>query len=159
MLELLSSPTAQACWSRLVLLPPMTFQDLSVFGSLFSDPFLIFMFSGCFVLFCVLVQFVFFSSGNPRLFFVDLGRGLLVFSISCSVWCRSSSLLSPPTDLWRRVRGLPDLMPIAALLLVSRDCRRLIGLPLGILEPDAISSKVDRRVSRIDRSTEGRDIS
>ncbi|GKV53058.1 hypothetical protein SLEP1_g59606 [Rubroshorea leprosula] len=33
-------------------------------------------------------------------------------------------------DLWQRAQGLPDPTPSAALLLVSRDCCRLIGLSL-----------------------------
>ncbi|GKU96272.1 hypothetical protein SLEP1_g9521 [Rubroshorea leprosula] len=68
-------------------------------------------------------------SGNPRLFPVDLGRGSLVFSVSCSVRCRSGSLLSPPTDQWQRTQGLPDLTPIADLLLILRDYCCLIRLP------------------------------
>ncbi|GKV52577.1 hypothetical protein SLEP1_g59154 [Rubroshorea leprosula] len=61
------------------------------------------------------------GSDDPRLFPVDLGRGSLVFSVSCSVRFRSDSLLSPPMNLRQRARGLPDLMPTAVLLLVPRD--------------------------------------
>ncbi|GKU93284.1 hypothetical protein SLEP1_g6889 [Rubroshorea leprosula] len=57
---------------------------------------------------------------------------LCLFAVSCSVRCRSDDLLFPPTDLWQHARGLPDLTPIATLLLVLRDYGRLIGLPLGI---------------------------
>ncbi|GKV02201.1 hypothetical protein SLEP1_g14661 [Rubroshorea leprosula] len=39
MLESSGFSTAQACWSRLVLPPPMTIPDLSAFGSLFGDLF------------------------------------------------------------------------------------------------------------------------
>ncbi|GKU95358.1 hypothetical protein SLEP1_g8726 [Rubroshorea leprosula] len=64
-------------------------------------------------------------SGDPRLFPVDLGRGSLGFSfLFC--WCRFGGFLSPPTDLRWRTRGLPDLTPTAALLLVPRVFRRQI---------------------------------
>ncbi|GKV46389.1 hypothetical protein SLEP1_g53375 [Rubroshorea leprosula] len=53
---------------------------------------------------------------------------LCLFAVSCSVRCRSGGLLSPPADLWRRVRGLPDLTPTAALL-VPTDCRRFLLPP------------------------------
>ncbi|GKV22918.1 hypothetical protein SLEP1_g32725 [Rubroshorea leprosula] len=58
------------------------------------------------------------GSGDPRLFLVDLGRSSLVFSVFCSVRCRSGDLLSPPTDLRWRARELPNLTPTTALLLV-----------------------------------------
>ncbi|GKV08434.1 hypothetical protein SLEP1_g20061 [Rubroshorea leprosula] len=48
---------------------------------------------------------------------------LCLFAFSCSVRCRSGGLLSPPVDLWRRARGLPDLTPTAALLLVPTVSR------------------------------------
>ncbi|GKV49415.1 hypothetical protein SLEP1_g56165 [Rubroshorea leprosula] len=108
-----------------MLPPPMTFRCLSISGF-----------------------------GDPRLCSVDLDKGSLVFSVSCSVRCRFGGFLSPSTDLWRRARGIRS-----PLLLVPRDCCRLIGLPPSILKPGAISSRVDRRVSRMDRSTEGRGIS
>ncbi|GKU94480.1 hypothetical protein SLEP1_g7977 [Rubroshorea leprosula] len=48
---------------------------------------------------------------------------------SVSLWVpfRSDGFLSPPADLRRRTRGLPDLTPIVALLLVPRVFRREIG--------------------------------
>ncbi|GKU90662.1 hypothetical protein SLEP1_g4629 [Rubroshorea leprosula] len=67
---------------------------------------------------------------------VNLGSFLLIlvgarwfFLFFCSVRCKSGGLLSPPADLRRRARGLPDLTPTVALLLVLRDFCHLFGLP------------------------------
>ncbi|GKV38958.1 hypothetical protein SLEP1_g46805 [Rubroshorea leprosula] len=54
-------------------------------------------------------------SGDPWLFPVDLGRGSLGFSFFVLFGADPAAFFSPLADLRRRVRGLPDLTPTAAL--------------------------------------------